>query len=202
MFLLFTLLFMSTSSRRCSVQTMPCCCHLVLSLKALGGGRKVFFSETLRSVNTLWVWLFCQTFYGLKLSSESSLWSHPCCTSSALPSPLSFLLNELRNSALVIWCMTNMYLMTVYIGFKQVQTNQESEIFQFTPIFFSQEHSIMLYINTLPFNLFCLNYCGNLSRLLVCSSSFHLSTKAYGRQFMEAAFIQSKKKRNMIIILL
>ena len=51
----------------------PVRCHLVLSLKALGVGKKVFSLETLRSVDTLWVWLFCQTFYGLKLSSASSL---------------------------------------------------------------------------------------------------------------------------------
>ena len=106
------------------------------------------------SVNTLWVWLFCQTFYGLKLSSESSLWSLPCCISSATPSPLSFVLNELHSSALVIWRMTNMYLMTVHrfqTSGKQIRRVKFFNLHQY----FSPEHSIVLQYKHLSYLSIC-----------------------------------------------
>ena len=63
---------------------------------------------------------------------------NPCCKSSASPSPLSFLLNELHNSALVIWRMTYMYLMTVHRFQTSGKQIRRVEFFNFS--FFSFKH--------------------------------------------------------------
>ena len=81
---------------------------------------------------------------------------------------------------LVTWCITN-------IGFNQVANKSGEWNFSIFTNIFSPEHSIMLHLNTLPFNLFCLSYCSNSSHLLACSSPSHSSTKAHRREFIQAS---------------